>query len=370
MNGLHSLATGRGEEFLCGDPEQFKPPVCSAPTPDTRDEPPTSQLEASSFLSTRGWSFPELLGQGSRFKAIKRVHHASGGSSGSNEADEAEMGGIPIIVEGWDDHTLWPREMFSADWLIRNHGAEAIKVRNIRTYAETEVQLSDWLHRARSTPGDAYNLDSERSYAKDAECPEEWKKWLYLGVLPEKILPRRFGDLVTYFPSDLAPESLMCYFGVGDTLTPVHKDLCGSVGQNLMCYTENGGSAYWFMTASSDSLAFSRYFREQGLAIDLENHALTIEQLAKAPFDIYIGEQKLGDLVIVPPACFHQVVNHGGITMKTSWSRMTDHGLRLALQQELDIYRRVCRPETYRCKLMLFYAIQALSNALSSEPQS
>lgn len=30
------------------------------------------------------------------------------------------------------------------------------------------------------------------------------------------------------------PETLMCYFGVGDTYTPAHKDLCASVGHNLL----------------------------------------------------------------------------------------------------------------------------------------
>lgn len=124
MNGLHSLAAEKGEEILCSDPKQSKHPLCSIPTPDTSDEPPTSQLDASWFPSTKDWSFPELLSKGRRFKAIKRVHHGAGGSSGSNEADEAELGGIPIIIEGWDDHALWPRDMFNVEWLIRNHGAE------------------------------------------------------------------------------------------------------------------------------------------------------------------------------------------------------------------------------------------------------
>ena len=62
----------------------------------------------------------------------------------------------------------------------------------------------------------------------------------------------------------------MCYFGYGDTFTPIHKDICGSIGQNLMCYTENGGSAFWFLTSGASSIQASRWMRQQGLDAELE----------------------------------------------------------------------------------------------------
>lgn len=132
----------------------------------------------------------------------------------------------------------------------------------------------------------------------------------------------------------------MCYLGIGDTFTPCHKDLCASSGQNLMCYTENGGSSFWFMTKSADAPEASKYFWKMGQELDHETHVITIKQLTAAPFDIYIAEQKLGDLVLVPPRSCHQVVNYGGMTLKTSWSRMTFKGLETAYYHELPIYRR------------------------------
>jgi JmjC domain, hydroxylase len=132
----------------------------------------------------------------------------------------------------------------------------------------------------------------------------------------------------------------MCYLGIGDTFTPCHKDLCASSGQNIMCYTENNGSSYWFMTKSSDAPAVAVYFHELKQELDLETHVITIEELTEAPFDIYVAEQKLGDMVLVPPRSCHQVMNFGGITIKTSWSRMTVKGLAVALYHELPIYRR------------------------------
>jgi len=133
----------------------------------------------------------------------------------------------------------------------------------------------------------------------------------------------------------------MCYLGIGDTYTPCHKDLCASSGQNLMCYTENAGSAFWLMTKSSEADKVSKYFHYLKEELDQESYVITIDTLAKAPFDVYIAEQKLGDLVLVPPRSCHQVINNGGITIKTSWSRMTLKGLETAYYHELPIYQRL-----------------------------
>ena len=55
------------------------------------------------------------------------------------------------------------------------------------------------------------------------------------------------------------------------------------------------------MTNPSDCGAVTDYFRGLGHELDWEDHVATIEELAKAPFDVHIWEQKLGDLVLVPP---------------------------------------------------------------------
>ncbi|KAG6335585.1 hypothetical protein ID866_3501 [Astraeus odoratus] len=136
-------------------------------------------------------------------------------------------------------------------------------------------------------------------------------------------------------------ETLMCYMGIGDTFTPFHKDACASSGQNLMCYSENGGSSFWFMTKASDAPDVALYFLGLGQVVDLETHVVTLDELRAAPFDVYIAEQCVGDLVLVPPRSCHQVVNSGGITIKTSWSRMSLDGLQAAFYHELPIYHRL-----------------------------
>ena len=132
----------------------------------------------------------------------------------------------------------------------------------------------------------------------------------------------------------------MCYLGIGDTYTAAHKDLCASSGHNLMCYTENGGSSFWFMTRSSDAPLVASWFQKLGYEIDHETYVVSPEEFVKAPFQVYVAEQKLGDLVLVPKRSCHQVVNYRGLTVKLSWSRMTVDGLVTAFHHESPIYRQ------------------------------
>jgi hypothetical protein len=107
-----------------------------------------------------------------------------------------------------------------------------------------------------------------------------------------------------------------------------------------MCHTEDDGSSWWFMTETSAADDAADFFKSINQELDMERHTVTLDELRRAPFTVFVSEQKLGDLVLVPPRSCHQVVNHGGITIKSSWSRMTIRGLALALADELPIYQR------------------------------
>lgn len=95
------------------------------------------------------------------------------------------------------------------------------------------------------------------------------------------------------------------------------------------------------MTATADAPTVGAFFQDQLKSeVDWERCTVTAEQFSKVPCTVYVAEQKLGDLILVPPRSCHQVVNRGGLTIKTSWSRMTVKGLAMALHHELPIYRR------------------------------
>lgn len=92
--------------------------------------------------------------------------------------------------------------------------------------------------------------EAGRYYGKDAPVPPAWAKWL-AGAIPEKMQALGSGDIMRYLKDSVLTshsgetpmldtslqdqaETLMCYFGVGDTYTPAHKDLCASIGHNLL----------------------------------------------------------------------------------------------------------------------------------------
>lgn len=99
----------------------------------------------------------------------------------------------------------------------------------------------------------------------------------------------------------------MCYLGVGDTYTPAHKDSSASTGQNLMVYTSpisprddsssetqfgdildlGETSSFWFLSASEDSSEASDWFLNSlGQELDLESHAVTLDEFKSANFPV------------------------------------------------------------------------------------
>ena len=67
-------------------------------------------------------------------------------------------------------------------------------------------------------------------------------------------------------------------------------------------------------TEDKDKVA--EYWNEKGGSIDHDNYFMSWQSLMNAPFDVYVVEQKVGDFVIVPPLCSHQVINKGGNSIK------------------------------------------------------
>ena len=47
-----------------------------------------------------------------------------------------------------------------------------------------------------------------------------------------------------------------------------------------------------------------------GFVIDHQTHIVAPEEFVEAPFQVYVAEQKLGNLVLVPKRSCHHVVNY------------------------------------------------------------
>lgn len=155
-------------------------------------------------------------------------------------------------------------------------------------------------------------------YGKDITCPEPWRNYMASHLNAYFCYEHR--DLVSHLskyvsprtcliPREQQPETLMVYTGTENTYTPGHTDICGSLGHNLMVYSDKDSYALWFVAESKDKQKAAVLWGRYGAALDHDNCFLPVEKLAEADFPFYIIRQRLGDLVFVPPEGAHQVIN-------------------------------------------------------------
>ena len=242
--------------------------------------------------------------------------------------------------------------------------------------------------------------ERQRIYLKDIDCPQIWHDKLkdqipssvfYLnestgvfggaGSLDEKDRGvARAGDLMSSLPPAMRADNLMCYIGHEGTYTPAHREMCASLGQNLMVENSGGryeggkatkpGSSIWFMTETKDRHLVSEYWLSTlGHDIEIENHFAQINAWKAAPFNTYIVEQKVGDFILIPPLAPHQVWNRGTRTMKVAWNRTTVETLEMALSEALPRARMVCRDEQYKNKAIVHFTLAKYSKLLARVEQ-
>ena len=230
--------------------------------------------------------------------------------------------------------------------------------------------------------------DRQRIYLKDIDCPQLWHDELKENIPPSIFYLSdstgdiggpgsptahvkgiaRCGDLMSCLPQDMRAENMMCYIGHEGTYTPAHREMCASLGHNLMVETSGSedevgktakpGSSIWFMTETKDRELVSEYWLSTlGHDIEVEKHFAQIAAWKHAPFTTYVVEQRAGDLILIPPLAPHQVWNRGTRTMKVAWNRTTVETLELALHEALPRARMVCRDEQYKNKAMIYFTL-------------
>jgi hypothetical protein len=148
----------------------------------------------------------------------------------------------------------------------------------------------------------------------------EWAQDL-LRVLPERLTPRNEHDLLGGL-TGLAPvQVLMAYLGAGGTRTPLHVDKAGSIAFNCMMWCETpDATKRWWVFHPDDREALNAHIKSE---VSKNNHLLEDSHwLDPQCFDSIRGmrhpvvsfEQRLGELVVVPPNAPHTVRNQGGVS--------------------------------------------------------
>ncbi|KAK2797024.1 hypothetical protein FQN51_008885 [Onygenales sp. PD_10] len=296
------------------------------------------------------------------------------------------LGGKPLVIEGYQD---WLEKwIFGLQWLRDNHGAKVENARDLTTKKYVPLHVNHYLN---SMPlltdqwtATNYKDPRQRLYLKDIDCPPVWSDKLkdllpsflyYLNESTKGDGYSRAGDLMSSLPPDMRAENLMCYIGHEGTYTPAHREMCATLGHNIMVEASTGsiedgkptkpGSSIWFMTETSDREAVSEYWRYTlGHDIEIENYFAQINALKKAPFKTWVVEQKVGDFILIPPLAPHQVWNRGTRTMKVAWNRTTVETLEMAMKEALPKARMVCRDEQYKNKAIVYFTLMKYSRIL------
>ncbi|MCJ1390428.1 hypothetical protein MMC18_003287 [Xylographa bjoerkii] len=317
------------------------------------------------------------------------------------------IGGKPLVIDGFQ-HRL-DKWTFSTRWLRDNTGQKFEQARNLTKRENMPLSINHYLNNLplltdQWNPYNYKEANRQRIYLKDIDCPSVWhdklKEQIPPGVFylndgtgevggpgsvdepnPHGLGLRksrgaaRAGDLMSCLPPVMRAENMMCYIGHEGTYTPAHREMCASLGQNIMVETsgavgEDGkptkpGSSIWFMTETKDRHLVSEYWLSTlGHDIEVESHFAQINAWKAAPFTTYVVEQKAGDFLLIPPLAPHQVWNRGTRTIKAAWNRTTVETLEMALNEALPRARMVCRDEQYKNKAIVLFSLQRYSNIL------
>ncbi|KAK9451255.1 putative JmjC domain protein [Limtongia smithiae] len=270
---------------------------------------------------------------------------------------------LPVVVDHWQDSPAWDTKLLSKDWVFENKLDLSIVLRNIDSLSDypcTAKDYFDYLDKYRESKGTI-----DRLYAKDLSCFPEWNSAIQ-EILPSNLHSLSETDLLSSLPAGFRAENELIYFGCDGTYTPAHKDMCATIGQNIMVDASAYASSLWFMFAPADRHRVKNYLASLGWNVDQESHFLSIGELKNAPFSVYVAEQKLGDMFFIPSLSIHQVYNRGEYSIKLAWSRITVDTLELAINECLPAYRLIRRDETYKTKAIIYDTLRKMVVDLAS----
>ncbi|KAI1004580.1 hypothetical protein K3495_g3633 [Podosphaera aphanis] len=328
--------------------------------------------------------------------SVEKLKHSSTQSFEALVREVVIRGGKPLVIEGW--HSKLSSSLLSKHWLEEVLGTKHEDIWDIANEVNIPMTVGHYLRSMRQLSRQCTDLNHrdsrrQRLYLKDMDCPDVWANHLrefipesiyYLNECIDsettggsslihsnesgKVCAKKnvapAGDLMSSLPPGMRALNLMCYIGHEGTYTAAHREMCATLGHNIMVETsktdddEKEGSSIWFMTETSERESVSEYFLSMlGHDIEIEKHFAQINAWKKAPFNVWVVEQKVGDLILIPPLAPHQVWNRGTRTIKVAWNRTTVDTLELALHEALPRCRMVCRDEQYKCKTIVFYSL-------------
>jgi hypothetical protein len=114
---------------------------------------------------------------------------------------------------------------------------------------------------------------------------------------------------------------MMAYVGARGTRTPLHVDKAASIAFNCVAWAEDESSyKSWWLFHPDDAQVVDAHIKSvhgEASRLQDDSHWVDLDDLAALPqltHGLTRIDQRIGELVIVPPMAPHCVVNQGGVS--------------------------------------------------------
>ena len=153
----------------------------------------------------------------------------------------------------------------------------------------------------------------------------------------------------------------MAYVGSEGSSSGFHRCFSSTVALNLLVQATSG-SVICIGTDFDSQIKYDAFMAAKGVSPNLDWLNLGPDALRTADFPIYVCEQKVGDLVIFPPATAHQVWNPSVLSTKLVWNMLHPLSLDVGLHHVQPPLNRLCQPDVAQANLSLASAMLTLAH--------
>lgn len=269
--------------------------------------------------------------------------------------------GQPFVIADFDNLDSWPRSDphngeqlgFSIERLIELSTKKNIPIRNCSTGRDLSFTLKKFADSARQSFPEFQNL-----YARDLHCPQEWLEQCR-KILPTEVQWGGRLDLFQWLPQCARSEVMMAYVGSEGSSSGFHRCFSSTVALNLLVESDDR-PVVCIGTDFDSQQNYDSFMSARGVSPHLDWLNLGTEELLKADFPLYAYDQRVGDLVVFPPATAHQVWNPSTLSAKLVWNILHPLSLEVGFQYVQAPFNRLCHPDVARTNLSLACAMLSL----------
>lgn len=268
--------------------------------------------------------------------------------------------GQPFVIADFEKLDTWPASShdghqpgFGIERLIELSTKKNIPIRNCSTGRDLSFTLKKFADSARQSFPEFQNL-----YARDLQCPQEWLEQCR-KILPTEVQWGGRLDLFQWLPQCARSEVMMAYVGSEGSSSGFHRCFSSTVALNLLVDSDDR-PVVCIGTDFASQKKYDAFMSARGVSPHLDWLNLGTDVLKTADFPLYAYDQRVGDLVVFPPATAHQVWNPSTLSAKLVWNILHPLSLEVGFQYVQAPFNRLCHPDVARTNLSLACAMLSL----------